>query len=231
MNQFSIKLEQFEGPLQLLSSLVDKEELDISEISLAKVADQFLYYLEHFQISSQELADFLLVAARLLLIKSRLLRPEVYQEEETDNLVYDLEIYRLYHQAAKTIRKIHLKGNYAFSREKFYLPSINKYSFNYKIKLSGLQKIFKNVVKSYVNFLSLNLPTKKLKKIVTLTEKIQLILNLIKNKTIIDFKKIIQGKSKEEIIVTFLASLELVKQKALRLSQSRLFSHIVIKKI
>ncbi|MBI3627076.1 segregation/condensation protein A, partial [Candidatus Uhrbacteria bacterium] len=71
---YSFKLEKFEGPLDLLLNLIEEEKFNISEISLSHVTDDFLQYIEtHPQISPEELADFLVVATKLLLLKSKLL--------------------------------------------------------------------------------------------------------------------------------------------------------------
>jgi segregation and condensation protein A len=76
------KIEKFEGPLDLLLQMVEQEHLAITEVSLAKVTDQYIEYLEHTSIPTDELADFLVVAARLLLLKSRVLLPQPLRREK-----------------------------------------------------------------------------------------------------------------------------------------------------
>jgi len=80
---YQIKLEQFNGPLDLLLCLIEDEKLDISQVSLAKVTDQYLSYIERSEnISATELADFLVIATKLLVIKSKTLLPDLVDGEE-----------------------------------------------------------------------------------------------------------------------------------------------------
>ena len=79
---YEIKTEQFQGPLDLLLSLIESQKLDISQIALAQVTDQYLTYLDQSQdIGATELADFLVVATKLLIIKSRILLPQTADED------------------------------------------------------------------------------------------------------------------------------------------------------
>ena len=100
---YKVKLEQFQGPLDLLLQLTEEKKLDITEISLAKVTDQYLTYLKNSEvISLDDLANFLIIASRLILIKSRMLLPtlELSKEEEQDieTLKRQLEEYKRYFQ-------------------------------------------------------------------------------------------------------------------------------------
>ena len=106
----NFKLEKFEGPLDLLLELIEKEELQITELSLAHVADQ---YLEHIKNNSnihlENLAEFLSVASKLILIKSRALLPilEFSQEEEAEikDLAKQLEEYKKFKEAARRMER------------------------------------------------------------------------------------------------------------------------------
>ena len=85
-----IKIEKFEGPLSLLLKMIEQEELDITEINLAGIADQYIEYIKNNNnISPDNMADFLVIAAKLLFIKSKALLPYIYAEEEED--LEDLE--------------------------------------------------------------------------------------------------------------------------------------------
>ena len=91
---YNIKTEQFNGPYDLLLNLIEAKNLDVSEISLSLITDQFLNYLDQEDIvNSDELADFLVVASKLLLIKSKMLLPELHEEDdEVDDLEKHLKI-------------------------------------------------------------------------------------------------------------------------------------------
>src|SRR5512147_3265515 len=101
----NFKMEKFEGPLDLLLQLIEQEKLSISEISLSKIADQYLESLGQVaEKDPDELADFLVVAAKLLLIKSRELLPSAAPaEEEGPSLESQLKMYKIFWEAAQRI--------------------------------------------------------------------------------------------------------------------------------
>jgi segregation and condensation protein A len=114
---YLVRLPLFEGPLDLLLHLIQKNELDITAISLALVADQFVEHLQTIgQVQADLIADFLVVAAKLLLIKSRLLlpRPPVVDDEEDDDpaelLARRLREYKKFKQAAGFLRELESSG-------------------------------------------------------------------------------------------------------------------------
>ena len=96
---YHVKLEQFEGPFSLLVQLIDEKKLSINEISLSNVTEQYLGHLESIEESHPaELADFLVVASKLLLIKSRTLLPDLeVEEEEGESLVTDADLHVVLH--------------------------------------------------------------------------------------------------------------------------------------
>jgi len=116
----NIKLEKFEGPLALLIKLIDKEEVDITQISLARIADQYIEFIKKSpNIGPDNMADFLVIAARLLLIKSKALLPYLTEEEEEEieDLERQLKMYKEFLDAAKVVEKILGKKKFMFARE------------------------------------------------------------------------------------------------------------------
>ena len=114
-----IRISNFEGPLDLLLQLIEKEELDITEVSLLQVTEQYLDYLEKVEDKKpDELADFLLIAAKLLYIKSRVLLPELEMDEEENatDLAVQLKMYKKYVAARKIIQRRFENDNFPFSR-------------------------------------------------------------------------------------------------------------------
>src|SRR3989344_5157057 len=102
----SFRLEQFEGPLDLLLQLIEQQELDITTVSLAKVTDQYLQYLEELErIVPEEVADFLLVASKLIYLKSKYLLPDlaVADEQDSGDLERQLKMYRQFYEASKVM--------------------------------------------------------------------------------------------------------------------------------
>src|SRR3990170_1663809 len=119
---FQLQLPVFEGPLDLLLYLIEREELDITAVSLAQVADQYLSYLHSGErIDADALAEFIAVGARLLYIKSRALLPRPPSdgeelEEMGDDLVQRLREYRRFKEAAAALRAIEEQGLRAYPR-------------------------------------------------------------------------------------------------------------------
>ncbi|HOV88719.1 MAG TPA: segregation/condensation protein A, partial [Candidatus Paceibacterota bacterium] len=121
ISQLEIQQEKFSGPLDLLLSLIEERKLEITEVNLAQVTDAFLSYIGDLkQASPDVLADFLVVAAKLILIKSKSLLPtlELSAEEETEikDLTERLEIYRLFKNASQFIKE-KFTQNQMFARE------------------------------------------------------------------------------------------------------------------
>ncbi len=224
------KVEQFEGPLDLLLSLIEQEKLVITEVSLAKVTDQ---YILHIQSLSQEhhieeLSNFLVIAAKLLLIKSRALLPFISQQEEQEfeELENQLKIYKAFHDASL------LLGKRVSTQQRLFMRPASQ-TFVQPMFSPGLLTIEKLHAALLHTLLLIDIP-KKITSLsfdirITIQEKIHHLLNALKNRARISFKTLIsQAHSKTEIIVSFLALLELVKQRSLTASQGTLFEDIII---
>ena len=120
---YTVRLPDFEGPLDLLLHLIEREELDITRLSLAQVTDQYMQYLNSMQrVDAEQIAEFLVVAAKLLLIKSRLLLPQEpvpgkeLSEDIGDELTRQLLEYRRYKQVALALKEWEGKGLRAYAR-------------------------------------------------------------------------------------------------------------------
>lgn len=228
-----IKIEKFEGPLDLLLQLIEQEELDISQVALAQVTEQYLQALDQAEVfSAEELADFLVVAAKLLLIKSRILLPQLALEgaEEASDLEKQLKIFKEYLEASKNIAKIIRKRRFTFSRGKPAVVIANKFSPPENINGEKLKELFLGILKEIE--LVVSLPKAMVEKTVSISEKIETIRAMILDKALVSFKSIIkEAKTKTEVIVSFLALLELVKQRSVIVKQSRLFQDIEIASI
>lgn len=227
---YTIKIEQFSGPFDVLLKLIEKEKLDITELSLAKVTDEFLIYVNTLeQVSARELADFLEIAARLILIKSRLLIPEaIFDEGESDELIDRLRLYREFAQASKGILRLISQPFYSFAKEKIPLAVSAEIFFDFKADPALLEKSFKNIVLTIAEQIKISQKTIK-RKVISLKEKVNELLVLLKKHKKVIFNPLIKGKKRAEQAVMFLAVLELMKQKKVQVSQKQLFGDIVIK--
>ncbi len=228
---YNIKLEKFEGPLDLLLELIENEKMDITEVSLSKVTDEFLKQLDNIEnIEPSVLADFLYIAAQLILIKSRNLLPdlEVTEEEEisASELKKRLMEYKRFKDMSVRIGEMY-KNNYRSYEQKFFVERKSVFHPGRHLNLKSLQFVLNNLVKKMVEFEELEKET--IKETVSVKEKISYIRNLITKRVKIGFNEILTGsKSKTEAVVSFLALLELVKQKILNVEQEKLFGDILI---
>ncbi len=229
----TIHLEQFEGPLDLLLQLIEDQKLDITQVSLATVTDQFLQYLSGLEsLPSDELADFLVVAAKLLLIKSRVLLPSMALDDEDEvDLERQLKIYREYYEASKRIHAMILKRRYSFARGTSLKVGVAERAFRppENIVSDDLARIFRVILKRLEPFLTI--PEEVIVRTVNIREKISRIRERILSEATMNFQTLLEEAStKTEIIVTFLALLELVKQRLVVVVQDEVFSPIAIQR-
>ncbi len=226
------KIEKFEGPLDLLLNLIEQKELDITEVNIARVADQFLQYLKKAEIKNpDEIADFLVVAAKLIFIKSKSILPGLEDEfeEEGETLEQQLKMYREFVEASRGIDEMLLQKYFSFSRQKiaaqegvFFPPKF--------FTAEKMAKIFEEVI-AFIKPV-LKLPEQAIKKAISIQEKINHIQSIIKKRGSVIFSKVLKdAKDKTEKIVSFLALLELVKQKYVSVDQGKIFDDIEVENI
>ncbi|MFA5155334.1 MAG: segregation/condensation protein A [Patescibacteria group bacterium] len=234
-----IKTEKFSGPLGLLLNLIEQEELDITEFSLAKIADEYVAYIRAAKdIDPEELADFLVIAAKLLFIKSKALLPYLYtgeEEEEISDLERQLRMYKEFVTASQNIKAI-IGGQHWL-----YLPPLvgarsRRSQFNLPV-FSPPAKLTQAIM--HEKFLALlarlekeqeeKLPEATLEPKINIEDRISEIKQLLLDKLKVNFSRLLAAaQSRTEIIVSFLAVLELAKQKELFFEQEELFSEIHI---
>lgn len=225
---YQIKLEQFAGPLDLLLQLVEKDKLNINQISLAQLTDQFLAYLRQDQVPPEEVADFLVVAAKLLLIKSQSLFPQMrIEEEDGPSLQSQLKIYKEFWEAAKGVNRLTQNRQYLFFRERMAVES----AFRPPPALTAqkLEIIYQEIIRNLEPIA--RVPSKVVLREVSLDERIATLKDLVLEKMSLSFDAIVKSKNKAEKVVHFLALLELIKRQIVRIKQNNLFGEIVIEKI
>jgi segregation and condensation protein A len=227
-----IALEQFEGPLDLLLQLIEKNKLQITEISLAQITDQYLTFIEESEnLISEEVADFLLIASRLIYIKSKHLLPDLVLETEDDSasLEKQLKIYRQYFEASKAINKMYDdKHRHSWSRQQaMKLPNKQEFIAPVNINIQILKNIFEDVLNKIERFV--NIPKVVMQKAISIGEKILHLKQFLKDKLEIKFSHLVTDTgNKMETIVSFLAMLELIKQKEIMAEQDDNFGEINI---
>lgn len=229
---YQFKTEKFEGPLDLLLQLIEQEELDITQVALAHVTDQYIKHLQNTEdIATEELADFLVVAAKLLLIKSRQLLPQLAEETGDDgvDLEFQLKMYREFYEASKVLQKMLNRKKFLFPRQKMIIK-IDKI-FNPPTTLNGdvMRQLFLGVLQELSVWVSL--PQEQIARTASIRERIDSIQELISTRAQIHFSELLKSShNKVEVIVTFLALLELVKQRAVAVVQDGIFDEIVVQR-
>jgi segregation and condensation protein A len=224
---YDIKIEKFEGPLDLLLKLIEREELDITQVALAKVTDQYIALLQKLpEIPAEELADFLVIAARLLYLKSKMLLPLLHwgEEEEEGDLERRLRMYKEYVEAAKKVQGLLSARRHTFVREK---PPASALGFAPPKDLTPdkMAEFFREALRRLIPIVKT--PEGIIEKTVSIHEKIRHIQDLLAKHARLDFKKMLKGaETRAEIIVTFLALLELVKQRHVTVRQDAHFGKI-----
>lgn len=228
---YQIKLEKFEGPLELLLELIKKEKLSITELSLAKVADEYLEFVRNNQnITLESLADFLDVASRLILIKSRALLPTLKfsdeEEEEIADLAYRLEEYGKFKEIFSKVGKIWKNNRSCFSREPFQETEVS-FSPPENLNVFDLKKCFLSVLAEIPVIEKLQ--EEIVNEVITLEERINELENILRNKAEISFFELTQKSlDKIDVIVSFLAMLEMAKQRIAIIQQENSFEDIRI---
>ncbi len=231
--EYELKLEQYQGPLRKLLELVEEKKLEITLISLAQVTAGFLEYVGKLktqgEIAPRILSDFLSVASKLVLIKSKILLPflELDKEEEDDikNLELQLKIYQELKNAQKLVKDIWSNKPRIFSRE--FLASSEPFFYPPK----GI--VAENIHRAFLRFLGefekVFKPVEVInQEMVSLKDKIEEVLSRISGEAA-NFKNLHKG-AKEEIVVLFLAILQLIKDQLIAVEQLTHFEDIIIKK-
>lgn len=228
---FEIASEKFTGPLELLLQLIETEELSISEVSLAHVAESYLKYIETHEPPADELADFLIVATKLLLIKSRAILPTTNEpEEDTSTLALQLRMYKEFVEASKLLEEKFNMGHELFAREKQDVIKQKEFILAEGVTIHTLQESFALILKQLEPFFAMTQTA--LQRIVSVKERLSQIHESIMTRARMTFADVVSGhKSKVEVVVSFLALLELVKQRIVHTVQSDAFSDIEIKRI
>ncbi len=229
---YQVKYQDFEGPLDLLLDLMEKKKLDITQLSLAKVADDYLGYMEEKDnIDIANLSSFLLTASQLILLKSKALLPlfefSQEEEEEIENLQQRLKEHQKFRKAADSLKRRLAEKKIYFSKEQEVLDY--KKFIPVDCQAEDLKNIFKNILQSIPQ----NQPLEEevMKDVISLEDKISQIKGSLQKRISIAFKETIQdAEDKMELIISFLAILEMVKQKLLFAKQQKNYCDIMLSK-
>lgn len=230
MSDFSIKTPVFEGPLELLIDLVEKRKLLINDISLASVTDEYMATVSKMQeMSLPNTANFIVLAATLLLIKSKSLLPVLDLTEEEEKSIDDLEnrlrLYQIYKDVSTGI--INQFGTNIL-HERLYIPIKSPLFITDKFcNLNELRDAIGRVMSELP--LKEQKPKVQIKKVISIEQMIDNLHRRIERQFKIKFSELVENtREKQVLIVGFLAVLESVKQGSILANQSQRFTDIDI---
>ena len=239
-----VKLQVFEGPLDLLLHLIDKNKVDIYDIPIVEITRQYLEYIRQMETQDMNvMSEFLVMAATLLEIKCKMLLPKEVNEdgEEEDpraELVQKLLEYKMYKYMSYELKdrqigaeKILYKGPTLPKEVAEFTYPVDYEELIGDLNLSKLQEIFKSIVRKQEDKVDPIRSTfgKIEKDEVNMDEKMDFVLEYARERKKFSFRSLLEGQhSKMEVIVTFLVILELMKIGHINIEQEELFDDIVI---
>jgi segregation and condensation protein A len=235
--EYKVRLDVFEGPLDLLLYLIRKDEVDIHDIPIERITNQYMQYLELMKMLDLNFAgEFLVMAATLMMIKSRMLlpveeRPELEQEEEDPrwDLVRQLVEYKKFKDAANHLEWLErLQGDlFAREGEGVELAPDTEVALG-DVSLFDLISAFQDALKK--------VKPDELREIFserfTVADKVEQLINLMKDRAEVSFLDLLAGMtSRYEMVCTFLAILELTRTRQIRARQHERFGDIILSRV
>ena len=234
--EYEVKIDNFEGPLDLLLHLIKESKVDIWEISIADIAEEYLAYIQKMEKLNLDIAsEYLVMASELIEVKSRMLLPrqekEVGEEEEEDpkeRLIRRLVEYQKYKEVTKNFKELESL------RQEFYTKApdnLKEYVEEGVVPSSDVT--LEDLMLAFQKFLNRKelekpLQTTVTKKEITVEERRKSIRDILTKRKRVDFFELFEVVTKEYIVVTFLAILEMAKKQELLIKQESDFSQIMI---
>ena len=231
-----VKLEVFEGPLDLLLHLIEREKINIYDIPIFEITNQYLEYIESLQHEDMNIAsEFMVMAAELIELKSGMLlpRPELeddeFEEDPRENLIQRLLAYKQYKEITSDFRELEEERKQYYTKEvsdlREYATSDNEIHIG-NVSLDDLTAAIQKFLERKALDKPLN--TKITKKEYSVSVRSQEIKNVLKKKKKINFEELFDIYSKEYVVVTFLSILDLARKQELKIVQEDNFDQIMI---
>lgn len=231
---YAVAIKNFEGPFDLLLQLVEAEKLDITDISLVQVTEPFLTYLAERRgaLPPEELADFLVIAAKLVYLKSKAIVPGLTEAEmeEGPDLASQLRAYQAFVAASKHIQMLAAEGGRSFGRTRHVLKAEPGTFSAPPLVPEDVHGLFTRLLRRLEPLT--RLPQAAMERVMTLEEKMSELLARTERALRTSFRIVAkEAKNRAELIITFLAILELAKQRTIEVRQTELFEDINIAKL
>ena len=235
--KYSIHLNVYDGPLDLLCDMISKQKIDIKDISIIEITKQYLAYLNMLESMDLDVtSDFITMATKLLEIKSKyLLFSQRDMDEEEDprlELMEQIKEYKKYKKASEVLKENVDYINQPYYRTREEVITDEKVDLN-EISIESIKAILPYIFK--VKTIQEEEKDERLDKIVRgkiipVEEKIKYIEDILKTTDNINFNSMVQSYQKDEVIATFLSILELIKSRKIVVVQENFFEDIIIKK-
>ena len=236
---YTIEINNFEGPLDLLLHLIKKAELDICEISIVEITKQYLDYINLMESMNLNIAsEYLTMAAELIEIKSSILLPKKkidneddYEEDPKENLINRLIEYEKYKEISEVLKKYEQDRKELYTKKptdlEIYNTVTNEISENFDLNdlMSALNKMLDR------KKLDKPLNTKITNREYSITERSNQIKNILKNKKQVEFTELFDIYSKDYIVITFLSILTMARHQELNITQDKNFGKIMIERV
>lgn len=238
-NKYNIKIENFEGPLDLLCHLIERNKMDICDIKISEITDQYVEYLNEMERMNLEIAsEFLIMASTLLYLKSKSLLPSTENEDEKElteeELLKRIIEYKKYKEITKKLKEACEQGCKRFfkSQEIIELPK-QKLEVNYKKDV--IPEIYKQIIEK--NEQKVNQNAKNIEKIAitdnyTVSSKVKVMFKELLHKKRFVFNKLFSSKkcNKQEVVTAFTGLLELSRRSKVVTQQEEIFGDITVEK-
>lgn len=243
MASIDIKLNVFEGPLDLLLHLIEKNKVDIYDIPISEITEQYLVYIREMEEEDLDImSDFLVMAATLLRIKAKMLLPAKANEEEEgdprEELVLRLLEYKIYKYASKELKAREYQAEKTFFKERAVPEEVLRYrcpvdvrEITRDVTMEDLNKVFQFVMRKRED--KIDPIRSKFGEIkqeeVRLEDKMEEVEYLVASRRHLSFRQLLEGQmTKEQVVVTFLSVLELMKVGKIRAVQEKIGQEIII---
>lgn len=232
---YKVTIDKFEGPLDLLLHLIKENNIDIYEIKIEEITKQYLDYIQKMKdLNLSVTSEYLVMASELVEMKSKMLLPkrkevleDEYEEDPREVLIERLLTYKKYKEVTEEFKDLEMTRKLIITKEpenlSFYAKQINE---NDDVSVSDLIDAFNAIIER--KKFDKPLTTKITKKEVSLTEKIISIRKLLVKRKNINFEELFDLPTKQEVIVSFLSILEMIKKDEIIVSQDNNFKTIMI---
>lgn len=231
-------LDKFEGPLDLLLHLIKKDNIDIYDINLSDLTNQYLEYIRHMETLNLDVAsEYLVMAAELIEMKSRALLPksefdstDEYEEDPTQQLIKKLIDYKQYKELSSELRNLEMNRSEIYTKVPENLIEyvdkkeiMSKYNISFEDLLNAMNQFI--VRKDSEKPLNTTITNKE----ISVSEKSRQIKEILKNRKEVTFNELFDVNTKKEVIITFISILELARKKEIVLSQENNFDNIIVR--